>query len=96
MSEWQLLARAEHGFAVLRCPEGHIHVEVASGLPRCGSQKKSSLCLHTPSCKDWVLFQRRDCFDHFNHSPLSAFRATERRPSYGHRDRSTKRPSRRD
>ncbi len=32
MSGWQLLARAEQGFAVLRCPEGHIHVEVASGM----------------------------------------------------------------
>lgn len=31
MSEWQLLARGDQGVSVLRCPEGHIHVEVASG-----------------------------------------------------------------
>ncbi len=31
MSAWQLLSRDESGVAVLRCPEGHIHVEVASG-----------------------------------------------------------------
>ena len=31
MSEWQLLARGDPGVSVLRCPEGHIHVEVASG-----------------------------------------------------------------
>ncbi len=32
MSDWQLLARGEQGFAVLRCPAGHIHVEVAGGM----------------------------------------------------------------
>ncbi len=31
MSAWQLLSHDESGVAVLRCPEGHIHVEVASG-----------------------------------------------------------------
>ncbi len=31
MSEWQLLAGGEQGVSVLRCPEGQIHVEVASG-----------------------------------------------------------------
>ncbi len=31
MSAWQLLSRNESGVAVLRCPEGHIHVEVESG-----------------------------------------------------------------
>ncbi len=31
MSAWQLLSRDESGVAVLRCPEGHIHVEIESG-----------------------------------------------------------------
>ncbi len=31
MSDWQLLARGEQGVAVSRCPEGHIHVDVAAG-----------------------------------------------------------------
>lgn len=32
MSAWQVLSRDERGVAVLRCPEGHIHVEVESGV----------------------------------------------------------------
>jgi hypothetical protein len=32
MSAWQVLSRDESGVAVLRCPEGHIHVEAASGM----------------------------------------------------------------
>lgn len=32
MSAWQLMARDDKGVAVLRCPEGHIHVEVESGV----------------------------------------------------------------
>ena len=32
MSGWQLMARDESGIAVLRCPEGHIHVEVEAGV----------------------------------------------------------------
>jgi hypothetical protein len=31
MLAWQLMARDDNGVAVLRCPEGHIHVEVESG-----------------------------------------------------------------
>jgi hypothetical protein len=31
MSAWQVLSRDDSGVAVLRCPEGHIHVEVESG-----------------------------------------------------------------
>ncbi len=32
MSAWQLIVRGENGVAVLRCPEGHLHVEVEGGV----------------------------------------------------------------
>jgi hypothetical protein len=32
MTAWQVLARDESGIAVLRCPEGHIHLEIDSGV----------------------------------------------------------------
>ncbi len=32
MTGWQVLARDESGIAVLRCPEGHIHLEIDSGV----------------------------------------------------------------
>lgn len=31
MTDWQVLARGEHGAGVTRCPEGHIHLELQCG-----------------------------------------------------------------
>ncbi len=32
MTDWKVLARNQNGIGVLRCPEGHIHLEIDSGV----------------------------------------------------------------
>lgn len=32
MSGWQLLARGDGNISVSRCPEGHIHLDLGSGM----------------------------------------------------------------